>query len=396
MKKSQTMGIFFFLFLVIVSSILLTFFHKYFGISYEEELLDIKKIDTARNVIESFKAFSLLSLEYSAQQTLREGACTSGTITTGAWICNNPTPPDIKGIIDCHNKYITYYFSVYLDKFNISLPLNFKIKHGNCEEKIDKDKIFDGEYDEGNFWIGCKNLSISVYSEDLANYEEFNISLFLTKNRFWYLFRNFYEWALKNVYGKCICECTSSCQGCECVKKCAKLALEDLKQRFDENVSCKIEEKCCYRELGEICLPPSDCLTWKNPKKCKVGLCGGPFCEILKQKKELCKPKKIRVKKGGIRLLGESNKEENSITCYSEIWQENKISATHTYSCEDYKYFIPSDKGPIPLIFKVTAHARWKDHDACRWFIECECPKDAKDCSECKQTGCTKCVQREK
>ena len=120
----------------------------------------------------------------------------------------------------------------------------------------------------------------------------------------------------------------------------------------------------------------------------------------------MCKPEEISMKENMLNLeeglefsLLESSEEENENTppsCYSEYWRENRISATHTYSCEDYKYFIPSDKGPIPLVFKVTVHASWKDHDACKGIVECDCPEDAEDCSECRQTGCTECVLKEK
>lgn len=379
MSKSQSNSIIFLIFLILSLIIFITFFNRYFGFSYQKEILEIKKIDLVNNIIKLFKAFTLLSLEYSSQQTLREGACVGGAITTGSWICNSPTPPDVQKTIECHEEYIKYYLSLYLEKFNISIPFDFEISFdGKCKELVEEEKIFSGKYDEGYFFMKCFNISINVFSKNLGGNENFNVSLFLTKNRFWYLFRNFYEWAQENVYGKCVCKCTSSCSDCNCVEKCAELALKNLQERFDKHVICEIKERCCYREIGKKCLPPSNCILWKDPPKCKMGMCGGPVCEILKEKKELCKPE-IKYDK---------------LECYSVIWRENKIASSHTYRCTDTKYFIPSDRGPIPLIFEVNAVANFKDNDACKRLVKCDCPEDAKKCEECKQTGCTKCLPK--
>lgn len=353
------------------------FFNIFYGISYERKVFRINIIDIFRNVIENFKNYLYLALTYSSHMVLREHALTGSLRPAGSWICNVPTQPKVGEVKECLEKWTNFYLNIYLGDYNTSLPIT--ILHTNftkCIYGVDEGDVLGGKVDEGYYWVNCTDVILSIFGrgEDInIIFNEKNItdSFFITKNRFWYMYRIFYEWAQDNVYGKCMCSACVSCGDCNAANNCAKLAFEDLKKRFDEYVKCyEPIKRCCQHEYGgPSCEPRSECLVWKDTI-CK---CTGHFCEDPK--------------------ISSFNMEiayAQSLSCISYVWIENRLASTHTFTCEDHKYYVPSAKGPVPLTFGVLASAMYRCPDACPTPpVQCDCPEDASDCSQCiSPTGC--------
>jgi len=412
-KKGQVIPIAFLLLSVALIILFHIFYNVYYGTKYEKFVFGVKIVDTARNLLETFKSYLKLALNYASHQSLREHACVGGTIEVrdgrvivAPWICNGPTPVPPELSKDCLAIYTNYYLNVYKEKFNTSLPLillssDFK----NCSYDV-KD-IMSGEYDEGNFSVKCSFSSTSVLGKNvtLTIHEEISTQAFITRNRYWYLFRIFTEWARDDVFSPCICSkigcaCSASSEAEECssdclkeVEECAKKALEDLQRRFDEYVECKKERICCAQGRGPACLPPSPCLSWEN-MMCSADCehnCDHP-------PKKVCPPKSATSVYHSSSLLSNYLTNPSTILRFQErysnlqckclYWHEARLAAAYKFECKDYKYFVPSSKGPIPLTFSVSAYAFWRDPDVCQRLIPCKCPEDATSCEDCKAGNC--------
>ena len=249
--------------------------------------------------------------------------------------------------------------------------------------------------------VNCTNSSVTLSGKNVLLKEDLNVSSFITKNRFWYLYRKVKEWAEENFYGKCICAATMRCGNCKDVKKCTLEALKRLQAKFDEFVECKWEGKtshCCREETGSKCMEPSVCLGWDACPTMSQLQCLEPPLDS-----SVCLPEKLITLKGHQKERFNLHREKDfpfltlsndnkDLLCYSKIWNEWKLAGKDVYVCEDHKYYIPSPKGPIPLKFVIVARASFRvPHPLCERIIECKCPKDAKHCYECIQTGCTPC-----
>jgi hypothetical protein len=403
--------------LLLISGVILgyIFYNVFYGTRFQAHVTTINIIDTVRNVIEYFKSYLGLSLTYSSHQSLREHACWGGTIgeEINHWICNTPNPVEVEQSKKCLEKYTKYYLNEYNSLFTTSLPIEItKYNFTDNVYGVDAAGVFSGKYDEGYFWVNSSGAKVSISGENIKNMEKIDTSDFITKNRYWYLFRKFYEWAQDNVYGKCMCSiigcsCSSSsgeeaCTICsDAVRDCAKRALDDLQRRFDNNVTCKMKQEACMQGRGPPCLSPSDCLAWASSVR---GLCthdcidpsvGARSCPITSKPGIMSltySSQNYNIKNDNTAyFINDKFSLSSHLNCVSDYWHEGRVAASYSYTCEDQKYYVPSDKGPVPLSFKVIALASWRDQDVCRGTIPCSCPPDATSCADCTSNGCTLC-----
>jgi hypothetical protein len=383
--------------ILLASSVIIgfIFYNLFYGTKYQSQVFNINVIDAVRNLIENFKNYMHLSLTYSSLQALREHACTGGSIGAGAWIRNGPNPVDPDFSKQCLANYTKYYFDVYLNLFNTTLPVELSRENSSvCIYDADSGKILAGAYDEGNFFVNCSNVKISVSGQNVKEFEGVQVDDYITKNRYWYLFRNFYEWAMDDVYSPCVCAAI----GCSCssssgmepstscsapVEKCAQLALDDLQRRFDDNVKCKMDKMCSNQGIGPVCNGECGCTTWDNTCMAKGHECANPEttnkpCPLSSKvttSSLATSDSSLIASDGNFNILSTLSKislagDGSSQDCTCRI--EGRISGGYRYTCEDYKYFVPSEQGPVPMTFRANAYAFWRDPCAC--CAQCECP----------------------
>ncbi len=372
------------------------FYNIFYGSQHQTQTFKVHTIDAVRNLIESFKNYLHLSLTYSSNQALREHAQSGALMPAGDWICNGPNPVEVEDSRECLEKHTTYYLNVYSDLFNTSLPVNFnKDYFSGCEYGVDESGVLDGEYDEGYFWSNCSGSKVSVSDKNINEYEEITTNDYITKNRYWYMFRIYDEWARADVYSKCVCGCCVGCAGCDCTLDCARRAYEDLVSRFDDDVICYEPEdwECCDHEYGPIsCQPRSECLDWEDTDcKCAGHDCTEPppletasFSSNSKLENNLW----YVIRKNGEDTLSNSSIYLQNLNCNCDYWVENRLAATYLFTCQDHKYYVPSDEGPVPLTFNALATAKWRCPDTCHNTATCTCPGGAETCDECECPPC--------
>jgi hypothetical protein len=459
--KAQIIPISFLLISISLIIIGFIFYNVFYGKKYEEKILSIRILDAARNVIENAKNYLKISLVYSSLQAMREQAASGGSVGAAPWICNRPNPLPVETSKICLENYTSYYLTIYGSKFNTTLPLNVYLKNfSSLIYQVERSGVLRGLYDEGNFYVNASGASISITGENLGLLEGINISELITKNRFWYMFRIFYEWASQDVFSPCICSnvgcgCSSSsqeetCSSClQASEYCAEYALRVLQSKFDEYVKCERSNVCCMQGIGPPCLPPSDCLSWRN--RCSRGCehsCSPPPLYYTYQNLQqyetvlsssecptgtFCSGVSECVGLGG-RCTGScslgcccsvatttptttstttttttitptsttitttvttttiTTTTTTPLVCRAYYWHEGRFSSAHIFTCKDYKYYISSPKGPKPLTFSVSAYAYFRDQDVCKSLVECDCSQ-ASSCDECRPIGpaCTKC-----
>jgi len=384
---------------LLVSSVILgfTLYNIIYGKKYRLQLFEIKTIDVARNLMESFKSFTSLSFVYSIDQALREAGENGGSYGSAPWICNGPNPMPAELSKGCMENYTKHYLNVYFEKFNTSLPLKI-VKISNFTQviyQINIPEVYSGKYDEGGFLVNASGASVEIVSENLKMLENFNISQNVTRNRYWYLFRKFTDWANSDPLTSCICSnigcaCSSasereSCSSCSAnVLDCGEAALEKLQNEFDKNVECSYQLGCCEQGYGPECLPEDGCLTWitTNCKKSCEHTCTQLFTSFSSfnsfASKSLSNPLVL---------------DPPTTNCKAEYWYEARLSVSYIFTCKDKKYYVSSPQGPEPLTFSVTAYVYLRAPKACFSIVSCDCPKDYKSCDECKPIGrsCTQC-----
>jgi hypothetical protein len=401
--KSQIIPISFLLLSVGLIIIGFIFYNVFYGKKYEEGILEIKILDAARNVIENAKNYLKLSLVYSSLQAMREQASSGGSVGAGPWICNGPNPLPVEISKGCLENYTKYYLTIYGSKFNTTIPLNVYLKDfSSLIYQLEESGVFSGLYDEGNFTVNATGARISVTKDELRVSEEFNISELITKNRFWYMFRVFTQWANEDPFSPCICAylacaCSSTSQEEECTNcqqyadACAEYALKVLQSKFDEYVKCEKANICCAQGIGPSCLEPTECIPWSNRcgKKCEHN-CTPPYpYTSYASSHSFYTPTFFPNRK--ISFQGSDQQTEcKEYDCKAYYWYEARFSAAYIFTCKDYKYYISSPKGPKPLTFSVAAYAYLRDQDRCKALVKCECPPSATKCEECTPK-CTPC-----
>lgn len=379
------------------------FFNLFYGFRYQAQVFGIQLLDTVRNLIEGFKSYLKLSLTYSSHEALREHALLGGSPGAAPWICNGPNPLPVQFSVECLENYTTYYLNEYVNLFNTSLPLKISKKNfTECIYGIDEGGVFAGKYDEGYFWVNGTGTGLAVSGKNFNMYEEIHANTFITKNRYWYLFRNFYEWATTTPFSEDICSiigcsCSSAsgeepCSSCsDLVKAYAEDALKKLQEKFDNNVSCSMKRLCCKQGIGEPCLEPSPCISW-GETSCKKG-CKHENCTPPSSSASLSLSSTGEEHQQLLMFSQDANDETDDKKCFCDYWYEGRISTGYVFECVDYKYFVPSSQGPVPLKFDVLAYAFWKKHDACRTINPCSCHEGFKECSECEGLCCEPCYE---
>lgn len=404
--KGQIIPFVFVVLLVAGTLIGYVFYNMFYGTKYQIQVFHTRTIDVIRNLIESFKDYLKLSLTYSSHQSLREHACLGGLIGAGPWICNGPNPANVVDSKACLEKYTKYYLDVYTSLFNTSLPVELsKMNFSSCVYSVDESGVFSGKYDEGNFSVNCSGSKIAISSKDVNEFESISMNDFITKDRYWYMFRIYYEWAMADVYSPCICEkigcscgsssgeeaCSSTCLNQ--VEECAKRALDDLQRRFDETddyVECETIRDCCAQGIGPICGYPCGCQPWSN-NICFTGC--EHKCNEPPPPSKICPASGLQSSAYVVSQFSSVNSENldtynfisslsspySSVISLSDDWgpchYEGRLAASYTFKCLDHKYYVPSDKGPVPLKFVAHAIASWRDPCACCTFcpIICGC-----------------------
>jgi hypothetical protein len=404
--KSQIIPISFLLLSVGLIIIGFIFYNVFYGKKYEEEILEIKILDATRNVIENAKNYLKLSLVYSSLQAMREQAASGGSVGAGPWICNGPNPLPLETSKGCLENYTKYYLTIYGSKFNTTLPLNVYLKDfSSLIYQLEGSGVFNGLYDEGNFTINATGARISVTKDELRVSEDFNISELITKNRFWYMFRVFTEWANEDPFSPCICAylgcaCLSSSQEEQCstcqqyADACAEYALKVLQSKFDEYVKCEKANICCAQGIGPSCLDPTDCIPWSNricTRSCEHN-CTQPYAynSYYKSSYSPISPALTSLNRKILFQGSDQQSDCKEYDCKTYYWYEARFSAAYIFTCKDYKYYISSPKGPKPLTFSVAAYAYLRDQDRCKALIKCDCPPSATKCEECTPK-CTPC-----
>jgi len=397
--KAQLLPLIFLI--LLIGGILLSYFfyNTFYGTKYEESISERYAVDTLRNELERLKGYSKQANIYSAHQALREHACLGGQIGAQEWICNGPNNFPVEDSIECLEDYTLYYANVYLGNYAVlDTPITLiKKNFSSCEYDVDPDevlnpsRVYDPYYDEGNFWVNITEAMISVSGGGATVNDDMNIDEYITRNRYWYLFRTFHEWAEDDVYSPCVCallgcacsarsgqeECTGPCIAAS--ERCAEIALEDLQRRFNETeVEC-IRTKpylCCSQGIGPICGQPCGCQAWSNPcsSACEhecipppptSSICPAPNVVLQGYYNQ------INEYLGNINLnlnIFPVVHAQNRCLCHYEA----RFATSHQFICTDNYYHVPSNKGPVPMIFRVGAIAFWRD--PCRCCTTCPCP----------------------
>lgn len=374
-----------FIFIVLAISITLiswSLYNVYFGSKYQFFVFESSQIDTLRNEIEQFKGFLRTSLIYAVQKTLYQSAIKGGLISRGgnqAWICNSPNPPNFNRVKNCIERFSKYRLNLHVGRYKIDLPIAMdKRDFSSVRLDITENEVLSGIYDEGNFQAKAKGSGVNLTSKNLSITDQINLKENIPMNRFWYLYRNIKAWALNNKYGRDICGCTASCLGCNCVEDVANEALTDLNNRFDQYVECNVIESCeCQRKTGQNCTQGNACVWWNQSdlpinKRCMgncYATCGNPssiLASFYPSKPTSSKPNPTQIQMKPSPLTSPP-----SPGCYEIVTQENEITAIHTYTCKDEKYYIPTDEGPKPLVFSVTTFVSLKHPEGCKEYYNC-------------------------
>ncbi len=414
-----------FVFLVLlVAGVLLgyIFYNVFYGTKYEESVFERSVIDVLRNEVERFEGYLKQSLIYSSHQSLREHACLGGLVgNMSPWISNGPNPLKPEKSIECLEKYTSYYTNVYLSNYSIlNLPVTLTKKNfSSCIYDVDPNEVltpkgsYDPYYDEGNFWVNISEAVASVSGGNAVISNDINLNTYITRNRYWYMFRIFTEWSEyegnKNnpdSYVSCICSCAASCKDCNCAEKCAEDALEQLQERFNETddyVICNMSKECCAEEYGDISCNQTPCYSWTGTRDChptptsrqcvdpSTGADSYPVSSgfaSTTQEEDYGEGfynylKNLNLNPFSI-VLADST---NCSNCSCTVWKGHKLGVKYEYRCDDHKYYIPSDKGPAPLEFVVNAEAFWDVPGACKEYRPCSGSYD-ENCTECSCPPC--------
>jgi len=351
-----------FVFIVLVIGITLiswTIYNIYYGSSYQSLVFEESKLDTMRNEMEKIKGFSRQSLIYSSHQSLTEHAVASGMMTeAGPWICNGADPPSVADTVECLEKYTEYHVNAYLRNYSTEVPIELNIQNfSEAEFDVTESDVLSGAHDEGEMYVVLRDAKIGMSSREIEMSDLINIETEIDKNRFWYMYRIFTEWAETNMFGDGICSCASSCGDCACAENVAQESLFDLQNRFDMFVICDSQIKCCTNEHGDIC-GESGCEDWIQD------VCFDP-CGF-----ECTDPNLIFEGPNVTNLTSYGEMPEDKLSlqaagCHAYIPIENRLASVYTFRCIDYKYYVPTTSGPKELMFSVDAFGTFYDLDGC-------------------------------
>lgn len=388
MMKAQIFQISFIIFALIF--FLLSLYLAYFQFGKRAEEISVGRIvdifDNIRNVINSY---AKLSLYYATTQNFREESHT--------WIHNGFNPLEFEFLKECKENLTTFYLNQYLSKFYINLPLNIEIKKvEKCNFDLTRESVFSGKNDEGNFSVTCNSTMIKIYINDTFLLSFLNSSNFITNNRYWYLYRKFYEWAQENgdKFAACVCALVNACANCVSIETCYQGLLESLKAKFEDDkyVECYTEpSSCCYQEFGDPCKLPDGCQSWQN--RCYVANkyeCKLPIGDMNYQ--NLANSNNIDIQYS----MKEVKSVSSDFYCESCKWIENRMETNRRYWCIDRKYYESSPSGPQPITFTATVYAGFKDYVSCLNLVKNNCNPENAKCNGCRdvdgKTICDRCI----
>ncbi len=320
-----------------------------FGDAQSRQMSDAKALGLLKSEIESAKRYSKQSLSFAFGQATHEHALGGGIHSGGninSWICNSPSPPIFSEVKSCLEENTLRYANLPLEGYSVSQMIEYNLEpFTSVSYEIDEAGALGGQYDEGDYMLTMKGGSIEVSAKQGKASEGMELTELAGKNRFWYLYRNFYAWSNENLFSEKSLECASLCLGCECINMAAEIALEGLKEKFDEQVHCSFERVCCSRGPSRITGLLNGAEFW-DQSECISGCglsCsqGGPG--------EIDKSPFLRISQGYSR----------------DGISDNKLAAVYEFSCSDSKYFVSGGEGPQALVFTVRASVSYADLGAC-------------------------------
>ncbi|MGC9310121.1 MAG: hypothetical protein ACP5E4_00160 [Candidatus Aenigmatarchaeota archaeon] len=340
-----------FVFIILLAVIAIIAWGRYGGGpggSYLMELSDAKSVNLVKGEIESAKRFSKHGLLYASDQAIGEHALGGGINSGGtvkSWVCNTADPPVFGEIKACLEKSALEYANSYLSSFSSGPRMEDEFTpFESVSYEVTEADVLSGKYDEGGYMISAQGGKISVSSEGMKASDGISINEEAGKNRFWYLYRIFYEWSAEGIFPEKSLECAGICLGCECIEHAAEDALEALRGKFDEDVSCGMKRVCCTRGPSRLTGLLNGAEFWDQSEciaSCSVS-CGT--------------------------YSGAIDKEpfQNVPQTYAgDGVSDSKIAAVYEFSCTDKKYFVAGSEGPEALIFKVLASVSYDDFGAC-------------------------------
>lgn len=344
-----------FIFIILLAFLALLFWRYYSGGNLTgagQEIADASLMNMLRSEIEASKRFSKMSLAYSSEQALYEHALAGGICSnekTEGWICNTPSPKDFEDNKKCLENRTLSYINLFVQNYSIDLPVDYELSgFKSLNYQISFSDVLEGNYDEGNYLMSAQGSAMKISAKGSKASEEIKLEENIGKNRYWYLYRNFYDWSNENLYSKEIQECTVSCQGCECIEHAAENALDSLQKKFDEFVACNSKRICCVRGPSRLTGLMKGFSFW-DQSDCISG------CQIK------CGQAISNLTYG----LDKSPFEAYKSSAQSDRISDNKLAAVYEFSCTDNKYFVATGEGPKPLTFKVLASASFVDKGAC-------------------------------
>jgi len=363
-----------------------------FGKGFKKTIESEATLDIASYETERIKGVVKTAGRYATHYSAYKAAETSGIITNNsvpfAWIYNGlqennpwdyiPTPQEVS---NCLCKHVLYIVNSHLQ--NVTSPF-FKLKvtnFTNCSIATGIYEVLSGEFDE-YIPFSIENASIygTSFDKSIRISDKLQIQDKATLNRFWYMYRVFYEWARNDTFFKCISTCACSCDIASClpngcVEDCAESALQDLQNRFDADVKCFKSYVCCEARRGSSCACFSSCQQSSYPSSCIwhtktfISCRNNTICSSF----STYAPSYEKLPSVSF----------DPINCECEFYLDFYLSTVWQYTCIDTKYYIPTSQGTKPLKFTVMAVANIHAKYPCPAVGTCSCPVNATSCDEC-------------
>ncbi len=415
-KKSQSSLI---IVLGIVSvALMLWMFSLYKQTTDTEKFMKSFKISKIQSYIEMFKGYSRNALTLSSHKSSIIVASKGGNSISNSirsWICTSPNPPSVNELRYFLSETTKDIFNSYLFQANRSKEnegMTILIDKASCVDyDVDETSVLNGENDE-RFNVGAYGSHIYIsYDFDSQNstnsiYEE------VARNRIWYMYRIFRQWAEENNLRQYMCECMGEICGCEsgeCNKKCSSFnnclnnalnnALNDLQSKFDEYVECSFTPLCCYQEK-QSCGDINGCTIWEDPPSCNKcnfqvhdELCSQNNIEFTSAKKIYSYTTKDSYTP---RLALTLEPEDECSEKIVEMWNTVKASTEAVFTCKDRKYAL-SVSGEKYIIFNVHVSMSLQSRQCysqgncqCEW--NCEINLDTGRCIDGTIPVCKQCV----
>ncbi|MBU5688126.1 MAG: hypothetical protein KQA41_01150 [Candidatus Aenigmarchaeota archaeon] len=405
---------------IISVAVLLWIFNLYKQTSDTKEFLKNLKISKIQEYLEMFKGYTRNSLILSAHKSTIEISKKGGNpfrepIRT--WICTDPIYPSVNEIRYFLSESTKNSLNSYLLNANKSKQtedIKILIDPSTCVDyDVSDSSLMKGENDE-KFNVGAYGSHIYInYDFDAVNstnsvYEE------ITRDRFWYIYRNFREWASKNTFKKYVCQCmnlickcdkSGSCsEKClvfeECINNALNNALNDLQKSFDEYVECGYVKNCCYQEK-QSCGDVAGCTNWENPPQCNKCNYGNPDKLCTANDLTLSSNEKKSYFYEEYYTPRMALPQEPEDTCADkkvEMWNTVKASTEAIFSCVDKKYVLSSPEKYITFNVHVQMSLQSRQcysegQCTCKW--NCEINPSTGKCLDGKEPKCLECVPTE-